>query len=353
MPQLATFISHRDFHYIDHLAPLSSLLDIPLIVSSEEVETLVNNFYPEVKVFQVPPLELLSFFNSRFDIIFTCLPTPMFKAITFSLETSDKNNLLNIWCPHGNSDKGHHTLFMEGLNQEKVALVYGQKMIDFLSAKGSYNQLESVITVGNYRYKHYSKHKAALDAHFQSLFSFNSNPIIFYAPTWKDSENNSSFDHVFERLVDDLPDHFNLIVKLHPNTFSSPELLEIFSFRYSQKKNLLILPEFPPIYPILNGVDIYLGDMSSIGYDFLTFRKPMFFLNIQKRNPKTDPSLQLAQCGTVINPQDFNKIYSIIENCSPIGFTKEQDALYDAVFGAEDPIKENVLQYYEQTQAIS
>src|SRR5438105_1920604 len=47
----------------------------------------------------------------------------------------------------------------------------------------------------------------------------------------------------------------------------------------TSKHNLLFITDFPLIYPLLAKTDIYLGDVSSIGYDFLFFQKPMFFFN--------------------------------------------------------------------------
>lgn len=348
LPRIAAVISDQDFQYIDHLAPLSSLLNIPLILSDERIEKLIKTYYPEVKALLLSPLELPRYLVSEFELVFTCLPSPLFRKIVYAAELLNQKLLINVWVPHGNSDKGHKCSYMEGLNKEKAALVYGEKMIHFLSDKGSYDQLEKVCVTGNYRFRYYQQKQTYLDEQLSLFLPQNKHPTILYAPTWDDNENNSSFDKASKQLIETLPNEFNLIIKLHPNIFSCLELLDVYRLANSQKKNLVVLPEFPPVYPILNHVDIYLGDMSSIGYDFLTFKKPMFFLNTNQRDPKKDPGLYLTQCGRVIDPKDFGNIFNIIKETDSSSFTKSQEALYPSVFGKEETIKEELFKYYEQ-----
>lgn len=345
-PRSATLISDQDRQFIDHLAPISELLRIPMIVNDEEIESLIKTYYPRVKLLYQTSLELGSFIASHFEIIYTCLPNPLFQEIVFAGEILNKKKLLNVWCPHGNSDKGHQGDYIESLSHEKRALVYGKKLINLLIEKGSFDQLDLVLITGNYRYNYYLKNKLFYQKKLSDLIKLNSNKTILYAPTWRDCESSSSFDSAIKLLIETLPDHLNLIIKPHPNLFSSPELFELHFYQYEKKKNVAILSDFPPIYPLLDFVDIYLGDMSSIGYDFLTFRKPMFFLNTNKRNPKTDKGLYLTRCGILIEPENYMNVYSIIEKTDPKQFINNQVDLYDDVFGKEENIKEKVEKYY-------
>lgn len=348
-PRIATLISDQDFQYIDHLAPLSSLLSFPLLVTDERIEKLIRTYYPEVKILLFSPLELLQYIVAEFEIIITCLPTPLFRKMVYAAELLHGKKIINVWSPHGNSDKGYISPYMEELKEERIALVYGERMIHFLLEKGSYNQLEKVCVTGNYRYRYYLQNKLFLDQQFRRLLTNEKRPIILYAPTWNDKEKNSSFDSVSKLLLETAPEEFHIIIKLHPNIFSSPELLEAYQLIHSRKKNVTILPEFPPIYPILNHVDYYLGDMSSVGYDFLTFKKPMFFLNPNKRDPLKDPGLHLTQCGTVINPEQFDRIYSLIKKDAGSRFTEKQEMLYHSVFGNEENILKKLTEYYDET----
>jgi len=345
-PRLATILSDQDRQFIDHLAPISQILNIPMVVNDEEIESLIQNYYPKVKVIYKNSLDLGFYITENFEIIYTCLPNPIFREIVFAAELMFEKTLFNVWCPHGNSDKGHQGKYMESLSKERFALVYGQKMIDFLSEKGSFDQLEGVIKTGNYRLNYYNDNKVFYQKKLKELICFKDNKTILYAPTWKDDEDSSSFEGAIKQIMKTLPDHLNLLIKPHPNLFSSPELFELFLYQFPSKKNVAILPDFPPVYPVLDLVDIYLGDMSSIGYDFLSFKKPMFFLNTNKRNPKEDKGLYLTQCGTLIEPEDYENIFSIIEKTDPSPFEKIQNTVYDQVFGEEEDFKEKVMKIY-------
>ncbi|MCP5504061.1 MAG: CDP-glycerol glycerophosphotransferase family protein [Chlamydiales bacterium] len=347
-PRLATVVSDQDWQFIDHLAPLSQMLNIPMIVNDEDIESLVQKYYPQVKVIYKNSLDLGFYITQNFEIVYTCLPNPMFREIVFAAELTSEKTLFNVWCPHGNSDKGHKGRYMESLSEERFALVYGQKMIDFLIEKGSFQQLEGVIKTGNYRLKYYNENKSFYQKQLKDFISFNNNKTILYAPTWKDDEDSSSFMGAIKQIMKTLPDHLNLLIKPHPNLFSSPELFELFLYQFPKKDNVAILPDFPPVYPVLDLVDIYLGDMSSVGYDFLFFKKPMFFLNTNKRNPKEDKGLYLTQCGTLIEPEDYENIFSIIENTDTSPFEKIQTTIYDEVFGKEEDFKEKVMKIYER-----
>ncbi|MBI3211196.1 MAG: CDP-glycerol glycerophosphotransferase family protein [Simkania negevensis] len=155
-------------------------------------------------------------------------------------------------------------------------------------------------------------------------------------------------------LVKNIPDHYNLIVKLHPNLKADLYKMEKIIHEAENKPNLLILKEFPLIYPLLNSVSIYLGDMSSIGYDFLKFNKPMFFLNQNQRDLKKDKGLYLFQCGVSIERHEYNQIFQIIEKNLPKDqerYQKIREEVYCYVFGKgenEKHIKERVRKEVEE-----
>src|SRR4029078_13076147 len=113
--------------------------------------------------------------------------------------------------------------------------------------------------------------------------------------------------------MDQLPPDYNLLVKLHPRLeLDEPGLYYHLIGKYEKKPNVLFLKDFPLVYPFLAKASLYMGDMSSVGYYFLPFDRPMFFLNQQKRDSKTDRGLTLFQCGTEIHPDQYKDIHSII-----------------------------------------
>jgi hypothetical protein len=288
-------------HYIDHLAPFCSLAKWPLIICEPELAEITSHFYPDLEVVYTPIQELL-----LPRTIVSCDNTPLLSA-SFPYQSFH-----HLWLPHGNSDKGWNSFFFEALKEEKIALVYGQKMVDFISAK---NVFPKMIRIGNFRWEYFKRH----ESFYQKTIKLPKGKNFLYAPTWDDSENNCSFWDAFPLLANHLPKDCNLLIKLHPNTTSKfgPEL-EILKGRYAKKENLIFWPEYPPIYPLLSQCDAYIGDMSSIGYDFLKFGKPMYFLNAK-------PHLPLHKCGIHIDPKTFD-----FHQNEPASFLKKE--LYEYTF---------------------
>lgn len=305
----------KQAHHLDHLAPLCALLSMPLIVTEEQIASSARIFYPGVEIIVADYLTAPEFIVSHFDTIFCCTPRDLFEEVCFFAQKLLQKHVRTIWCPHGNSDKGHSIYFMEALQKEKAALVYGKQMIDFLKKKGAFGQLEAHVVTGNYRYAFYLKHKSFYDQLVKEYLPLP--PVertILYAPTWQDYERSASFFQALPHLANP-PPHVRLLVKLHPNTLEQEDLMMeklLEQLRVHPRIHLIL--DFPPVYPLLNIADVYLGDMSSIGYDFLIFDRPLFFLNPNERSAKSDPGLYLFRCGREIQKEEYPKIYEIIDN---------------------------------------
>ncbi len=156
MPTLkksAGFIYGKLAHHLDHIAPLCSLMQIPLIVTEEEIARAARQFYPGVEVIATDYLTAAEFLVSHFDIIFYSMPRDLFDEIFFFAQKLLQKKIHTVWCPHGNSDKGQSIFFMEALRKEESALVYGKQMIEFLQRKKAFDQLKSHVITGNYRYR--------------------------------------------------------------------------------------------------------------------------------------------------------------------------------------------------------
>ena len=166
---------------------------------------------------------------------------------------------------------------------------------------------------------------------------------LFYAPTWKDYEQSSSFFGAMVPLIEHLPPEHQLIVKLHPNLLLQEEFeTEEILLKYQDRDRVLFLKDFPPIYPLLSLVDVYIGDMSSIGYDFLSFNKPLFFLNPNERDPSKDLGLYLFRCGIEIKPAEYGQIHSIIDKFFAFelrDFSSLRQEVYAYAFGHPKPLE--------------
>lgn len=256
------FLYGPDSHHLDHLAPLCALESLPLIVTDETIFALGKKYYPDLKLLLWDEREAPEKLVFEFDTVIYSIPRVLFDQIFFFAQALQKKRIKTIWCPHGNSDKGRHSPYMEALKDEELILTYGPRIENFLKEKG----VEAPIKrIGNYRFAYYQKHKRFYD----SLLPPKENPIVLYAPTWQDGEKNSSFPHVWTELLDP-PDAFALWIKLHPHLYRQypDEIAEL-------KEKQQLIEDFPPIYPLLERADLLIGDASSINYDFLVFHRPM------------------------------------------------------------------------------
>jgi teichoic acid glycerol-phosphate primase len=318
IPPSAGFIYGPMPHYIDHLAPLCDLLQIPLIVTEEEIKASLHRFYPNVTVILQNYIEVAEFLVQNFSILFVCTPRVLFDEICFFAQKLNNKFLSTIWCPHGNSDKGHLFPYMQALDKEHFSLVYGQKMIDFLKQKNAFSHIRAYVETANFRKAYYLENQKFYDQMTES-FLHQKLPLaektVLYAPTWQDAENSSSFYTATFPIIENLPGNWNLLIKPHPNLLLEGEakgkkLLE----SCQDKENVLIITDFPPIHPLLAQTDIYIGDFSSVGYDFLSYNRPMFFLNEQKRDAAKDSGLFLYRCGIEIHPEQYKGLYKVIQD---------------------------------------
>lgn len=332
-------------HHLDHIAPVCAHLNIPLVVTDEDIERQAKIYYPELTTLLFPYLTATEYILRNYSVIITTMPSEMFDSMFFLNKKFCNKSPHTIWCPHGNSDKGQDTVFIEALSKEKTLFVYGGKMLDFLKNKHAISNDCQIFTIGNYRYAFYQKHRLFYKKIVEESIApkLLSNKLTYlYAPTWKDHEKASSFYLAIPHLLEKLPKNINLIVKLHPNTLLEEDIhIKKLFWKYEFFPNVLFLEQFPPIYPLLDFVDVYIGDTSSIGYDFLAFNKPMFFLNVEENKP----TRYLYQCGTVFTKEDFASIYTKIEyhlKTDRNRFSQKRKEIYDYTF-SDIKISSNIL----------
>ena len=185
-------IHGREFHYLDHLAPLCSILEIPLTVTDPDVAQSARDYYPDLCVLEEDDLALGERLVHHFDLIFYCTPRVLFDEAFFFSQKLLNKKIHTIWCPHGNSDKGKASPFMEALQEEQHALIYGNRMLDFIKEKGVLQRLKKYIFLGNYRYQYYLSQKEFYKKKINQYLSplqKQKGPLILYAPTWQDHEN--------------------------------------------------------------------------------------------------------------------------------------------------------------------
>ncbi len=343
----------------DHLGPIASIMDVPLLFLNESDTELCVDLYPDVAI-GTPPYEEFNaeYMIRHYDVLFLSdlWPQEKFEQTFGELEKEHHKKLRHVFCPHGFSDKSY---YLVDCVYEDISLIYGQNMLDMIKEHQKEHLLKNYVLTGNYRYTYYKKHRKHLDKivedRYLSRFASRQTTIL-YAPTWMDMEEASTFFDAIEELLDSLPDHFNMLVKIHPRleVHSQPDkdntaLYHYLVGKYSKKPNVVFVEYFPLVFPLLAASDIYLGDSSSVGYDFLAFNRPMFFLNKFRRNPKQDRSALLFTAGTSLLPEEYGLLYKIIEKQLPRDqemYSDIRGKLWDYTFGAErsfDEIKKDIL----------
>lgn len=334
-------------HYMDHLAVVPILMDIPYLFIDEETYLMAKRYYPGLKAILREYQEFSpEYLIENYDVSFM---SDLWNRNTMRekfelLEKHYKKVWRNVHCPHGFSDKG---FYLSKSSMEDIVLLYGENMIDQLRAHNCWENVHRYVICGNYRYTYFLDkaefYNALFEEEIQARFE-KKQPLILYAPTWVDFEQSSSFFEACSQILDALPAEYNIIVKLHPRL----ELDDVVNYHriigcYENKKNILFLSNYPLVFPILAHTDIYIGDMSSIGYDFLIFDKPLFFLNTKNRDSATDRGLFLFRCGTEIKPSQYGEIFSIIEKSllnDIETFSTLRQEMWEYTFGAQRAFKD-------------
>lgn len=341
----------------DHLVPICAWMDIPLLLTNENYAHEIKNYYPPIAISLVPWEEITPEYliqNYHFFVQSEYWNRKQFYSTFSELEKKYKKTVRNIHCPHGFSDK--YRWFNKAV-WEDILFVYGNNLLDMFKGMNIDQNLNAYIRTGNYRYAYYLKNKdffdALADKEIWKKFS-TQQPTLLYAPSWNMEDDNPSIYGASDTLLQQLPPDYNLLFKIHPlqEHFDAPHLYRLMG-KYESKGNVLFVKDFPVIYPILARSQIYIGDMSAIGYDFLTFNRPMFFLNQKKFDSQTDRRTYLFQCGIEILPDDYSNFYSILEEGlkkeKESLFTKIREQVYEFTFGTfpgEEQLRKDILASY-------
>ena len=320
----AAFNTGPDFHQLDHIAPLANAMKMPLILTEEKNFELAQRYYPITETEYFPDLEhRLSDLADRFEALFECKYwQPHLKSLFRDLF---RKEMQLVFCPHGQSDKGYSAPLLAPYSTQDLVLLYGDLLKEML---GELGVAANFALTGNYRLSFYLENKSFYDSIAEKeVFSHlpKENKTLLYAPTWRDADEATSFFQWAPLLFEEIPSHWNLLLKLHPLLEQrDPARFYRIAALADRRSNIVLVSEFPPVYPLLARADAYLGDYSSVGYDFLYFQRPMFFL--------LHPSLPLGKlhsCGTVLDSP--KTLFSKIEQNESLAI--EQKCLYLHAFG--------------------
>ncbi|MFZ0565468.1 MAG: CDP-glycerol glycerophosphotransferase family protein [Chlamydiales bacterium] len=321
-------LAGRRLSFLDHLVPLCHLMDMPLLCTDRWVFMAAEHFYPETKLILADE-DNFEEIVSHYQTLYTVEPCRLHPFAFRFGEYLYRGEAQTVCGFHGNSDKYRTRYWIERYVDEDVVLFYGQHFIDFLIEKGVWSRVKKGVFIGNLRLQFYQRHKDFFDKIIQPhLFPKGEDKVILYAPTWSflGSCDDSPFFEMLPSVLDQIPKGFRVMVKLHPYSFNFfPEKVAQIKERYNQHEQIFFLDEVPLVYPLLDHADIFLGDYSSVGYDFLAFNKPLFFLGDKKG--------ALQKVGVVV--EDFSKLYQILDRKDEYG--QKRRTLYEYAYGPPRP----------------
>jgi hypothetical protein len=315
-----------DMAYIDHIASFCSLLDAPIFFLDKLIHERSSNLYPDVDLVYKTPFEWSS--QDLFKNFDSLIITQAFKKTEFY---ANFGAIRSFFLPHGNSDKGHSGDDLKLLQEPDVVFCYGMGMKNYLKEKEVLERINHLVMIGNVRASYYEKHKSHFDKIIQkevlSKHSKNAKTLL-YAPTW-DCLDGTFFQSI-DSLIHSMPPEWSLIVKLHPFLIhkSYAKVLMIID-KYKSFTHVSFLEDMPLIYPILNEVDAFLGDTSSVGYDFLYFNRPLYFLT---NHP--NKTLPLQKAGRSLFIKDLDQLFLYYDEDKKY-FEKQRQRLYNDAFGRD------------------
>lgn len=338
--KLAGLLLQNDAHHLDHIAPLCALLSAPLITNCEHIHTLVSRFYPCLEVIKKEDVELPLWTVYSFTHLITTTPKPLVDLFLFPHQDLTGKKITTFWCPHGFSDKGSSVPFFEALADEDGLFYYGDAMLSTLKKKLHQLHHKELFSLGNYRMHYSQKHASFYKPLLQNLFP-KGKKLILYAPTWSDGENSSSVDALLPHLVDFIPENIQLLLRLHPNTLKKSSLQVKKAIKKANgHPQITLVNHIPTVLPILSQTDVFIGDRSSIGYDFLPFNRPMFFAPGNSATP-----CPLFDSGKILTEKEYPHIFSTIEKeiKRPTNLEKQRNSLYNQVFDPNPNFLEKLL----------
>ncbi|MBM3184393.1 MAG: hypothetical protein FJZ64_03715, partial [Chlamydiae bacterium] len=269
---------------------------------------------------------------AKFDALIECKYwKPHFKSL---LQHLHGKSVDLIFCPHGQSDKGFQAPLLAPYAMQDIVLLYGELLVDMLKQLSIW-PLSRTARIGDFRKLHYEMHQQFYDDLAEKeLFSKlpKNRPTLLYAPTWFDADGSTSFFTGGKYLLKEFPQEWNLVVKIHPLLkLRQPAEYESIIHQVEKRENFLIIDTFPPVHPILKKADVYLGDSSSVGFDFLPFHRPMFFFSTKNTG-------KIHQCG--ISFTSFKDLYQKIETNA--SFSKKKEDLYRYAFDPVPDLRETI-----------
>lgn len=169
---------------------------------------------------------------------------------------------------------------------------------------------------------------------FQRKYGKDSAKIVYYMPTFRDSE--TKFFEVmdlgrFQKYLEE--EHILFCVKLHPKSKLRREFAKIMERGF---ENVLIIDADSDPYVLLKITDVLITDYSSVYFDFLLLDRPIIFFDYDREE-------YISQS---------RELYFDYENMTPGVKAETTEGLMAALQSSMYPSEEYIRKYAEQRKSI-
>lgn len=304
-------------HHLEHLAPVAALMGVPVLMSDAPGHFAAARSYPGLEVRWIAGGIGPGAIDAGLAAAKALAPRVVYLSDLYPRERlarglGGEHAPRVVYVPHGFSEK--RQAWAAGTADQDVALLPGPLAVEQLHAMGVGERLPPIVYSGALRRRAYVGHRAFFDARAaeRGLVAWTSGPTVLYAPTWSDAIGSSSFLAAFSGMAAGLPDGWRLVLKLHPHAEAQAPLVDRL-VALAARPGIVVLRNESLVFPWLERADAYVGDMSSLAYDYLAYDRPMVFLNRAAGSAADASGSRLFACGAVLGPERYAEAYATVE----------------------------------------
>ncbi len=234
---------------------------------------------------------------------------------------------------HGTSDKTYN--YSSQVRKYDFLLLPGARTYKIMQAAG-------LLTEGKYAVVGYPKADRVFKGEFNRDLAVGSlgldpgRPTVLYAPTWQDAKFNTSLPRYGREVLSQVPEAYNLIVKLHPNTKRYDLKNYLMVKRISENNPRIKLLDFHhDVMPIMAASDLLIADISTVSHEFLCFDRPLVFLDPRLLSIRKD-KVWVWKCGSVVKRK--GEVWSTVEKAlaEPEAYAEKRKAVREEIFYKPD-----------------
>lgn len=234
---------------------------------------------------------------------------------------------------HGTSDKTYN--YSSQVRKYDFLLLPGVRTYKTMLAAG-------LLTEGKYAIVGYPKADRVFKGEFNRDLAVKSLgldpawPTVLYAPTWQDAKFNTSLPRYGREVLSQVPEEYNLIVKLHPNTKRYDLKNYRMVKRISENNPQIKLLDFHhDVMPIMAASDLLITDISTVSHEFLCFDRPLVFLDPRLLSIRKD-KVWVWRCGSVVKRK--GEVWPTVKRAlaAPEVYAEKRKAMREEIFYKPD-----------------